>query len=889
MSDDRWQRIEEVFQQAADLPEAERDRFLAAACAGDDGTRREIESLLAHDQSQNDVLVAAISEAVGELPDELLNSEAATTEPEPGDLLDPSVTLGTQTGIGRYRLLHKVGEGGMGEVWLAEQREPVRRRAALKLVKAGMNTPEVIARFESERQALALMDHPAIAKVFDAGSTPQGAPYFVMEYVAGLPITAYCDTHRLSTRARLELVIQVCEGVQHAHQKAIIHRDLKPSNILVTEMDGRPVPKIIDFGVAKALAHKLTADTIFTRMGALIGTPEYMSPEQALSSSEDVDTRTDVYSLGIILYELLAGVPPIDPRKITIEEFLRRLREEDPPKPSTKIRSQDPEASSELARKRRIEPAALAKQIRGDLDSIALKALEKDRSRRYGSPSELAADIRRYLAGLPIAARKQTLGYRSLKFVRRHKVATGAAALVAFSLLGGMGATLWEAHVARQERARAERRFNDVRDLANSLMFEVHDAIQTLPGATEARRLIVDRALKYLNRLAGEPLNDNSLRREVAAAYLKLGQVQGDAGIPNLGDTRTAAQSFRRAVNLLEEVVTSEPSSIPDHRALANGYDKLAQALWEGGDRKEAENLDRKALRVRQALSGRLPELELNKELIYSYHNLGGRRVEFGDLSGALENYQKCLDACQKVVRSQPDSPVNQRSLSLVHKNIGGVLIRKGQLADALDHYRTAQIIDEERITDDPDNTVARMDVTFAYSDIGFILREQGNLAAALANYRKVEKIRSALVAADPKDARARSGLASTNFNIGRILWSLKQRQEAIGFYEKAQQIRESLLAGDPASSPAQFLLASTCAELGAAYAALAQSATEPDARLALWRRALPYYQRATQMIEALRAKGPLIGDAVETDEKVARELRKCKEAIDKLTTSQVQ
>jgi len=246
---------------------------------------------------------------------------------------------GSGTAIGRYLLLQRIGEGGMGEVWLAEQKEPVRRRVALKLVKAGMNTREVMARFESERQALALMDHPAIAKVFDAGSTPLGAPYFVMEYVAGVPITAYCDNHRLSTRERLELFMRVCEGVQHAHQKAIIHRDLKPSNILVTEVDGKPAPKIIDFGVAKALTQRLSGEAMFTCVGSMIGTPEYMSPEQASSSGEDIDTRADVYSLGVIFYELLAGVPPLDLRRGALEEFLRKLRADDTPKPSTKFRA----------------------------------------------------------------------------------------------------------------------------------------------------------------------------------------------------------------------------------------------------------------------------------------------------------------------------------------------------------------------------------------------------------------------------------------------------------------------------------------------------------------------------------------------------------------------
>ena len=283
------------------------------------------------------------------------------------------------------------------------------------------------------------MDHPAIAKVFDAGSTPQGAPYFVMEYVAGVPITAYCDNHRLSTRERLELFMRVCEGVQHAHQKAIIHRDLKPSNILVTEVDGKPAPKIIDFGVAKALTQKLSAEAMFTRVGAMIGTPEYMSPEQASSSGEDIDTRTDVYSLGVIFYELLAGVPPLDLRKVALEEFLRKLREDDAPKPSTKIRTQDPTTSTEVARKRHTEPRALAKQMRGDLDAIALKALEKDRSRRYGSPSDFAADIGRYLRNEAVLAVAPRLAYRARKFARRYRGGAGHGLRLRAGAGGGSG------------------------------------------------------------------------------------------------------------------------------------------------------------------------------------------------------------------------------------------------------------------------------------------------------------------------------------------------------------------------------------------------------------------------------------------------------------------
>ena len=357
--------------------------------------------------------------------------------------------------IGPYELLQRIGSGGMGEVWLAEQTQPVHRRVALKLIKAGMDTGEVVARFQSERQALALMDHPSIAKVFDAGATPQGRPYFAMEYIAGTPITTYCNEHRMTLRQRLELFVQVCEGVQHAHQKAIIHRDLKPSNILVGEVNGRPVPRIIDFGIAKAVSQPLTAETLLTQTGAILGTPAYMSPEQAVSSGADVDTRTDVYSLGVVLYELLAGVRPLDFHELAFDEILRRLREDEAPRPSTKVRALGSQSVS-IAQDRGADSPSLGRQLRGDLDAIALRALEKDRSRRYGSPSDLAADVERYLHSEAVLAVAPSAAYRARKFARRYRGALVTAGAFMLVLLLAAAVSIRQSLRANREAAVAQ-------------------------------------------------------------------------------------------------------------------------------------------------------------------------------------------------------------------------------------------------------------------------------------------------------------------------------------------------------------------------------------------------------------------------------------------------
>jgi hypothetical protein len=609
------------------------------------------------------------------------------------------------TVIGRYHLQQKIGEGGMGEVWLAEQKEPVRRRVALKLVKAGMNSREVIARFESERQALALMDHPAIAKVFDAGATPQGAPYFVMEYVAGVPITTYCDNHRLSTRDRLELFMHVCEGVQHAHQKAIIHRDLKPSNILVTEVDGHPAPKIIDFGVAKALTQKLTAATMFTRVGAMIGTPEYMSPEQALSSGEDIDTRTDVYSLGIIFYELLAGAPPLDLCKVALDEFLRRLREEDPQKPSIKIRSQDPATSTDIARKRQTEPPALSKQLHGDLDSIALKALEKERSRRYSSPSDLAEDIGRYLRNEAVLAVPPSAAYRARKFARRYRAALATLCAFVLVLIVAAGVSIRQSLIANKQRERADAEAAIAKavnqflqeDLLSQANPEQQGGAGARPDPEVKARTLLDRAAAVAGkRFAKQPLVEAAVEHTIGKSYLGLGlyplaeihlrrayeltAAHRGADDPQTLDllmmvSEVAVQQnkYAEAVATAKTVFERETRRLgPEHPQTTVAMQNLASLYFQNNQYAEAEPLAKKAIEIQSRRDGYddIHTLDSSDTLAAIYIREGRYAEARALLAKGLESYRRLYG---------PDHPFTGREMF----GLGKVLEGEGNYAEA--------------------------------------------------------------------------------------------------------------------------------------------------------------------------------------------------------------
>jgi eukaryotic-like serine/threonine-protein kinase len=541
---EQWDKIKEIVGAALEKEASERPEFLDAACAQDSALRAEVESLMAaYDEPEH-------------LPENPWISQLATAQ---------EINI-----IGPYKLVRKLGEGGMGQVWLADQTAPVRRRVALKLIRRGVYDQSVLYRFQSERQSLAMMEHPAIAKVFDAGTTSEAQPYFAMEYVEGSPITTYCDQKRLSVQERLELFVRVCEGVQHAHQKAILHRDLKPANILVVEQDGKPMPRIIDFGLAKATTPATELGEFFTQAGGFLGTPGYMSPEQADPGILDVDTRTDVYSLGVVLYELLTGVLPssVSWKKLRLDEVLRKLRDEDPPRPSTKVTA-DRETAAARALARRTVPTQLAGLLRGDLDWITLRAVEKERERRYATPSELAADITRYLQSRPVAARPASVAYRVRKFVRRHRTVVALATLVGAASVTGIIGTLLQARTARVQRDFAFRQLSRAEAINDLNSFLLSDA------APSGRPFTVNDLLERAEHVVEHQRGNSVTRVEL---------------LMSIGRQYTVQDEYAKARRLLEEAHTLS-RSLAEGSTRARASCALAQTLSRGDDLPRGEAL----------------------------------------------------------------------------------------------------------------------------------------------------------------------------------------------------------------------------------------------------------------------------------------------------------
>ena len=734
--------------------------------------------------------------------------------PAEAEATRPSPTAASSTrAIGPYRLLQRVGEGGMGEVWLAEQTHPVRRQVALKVIKAGMDTAQVVTRFEAERQALALMDHPAIATVFDGGTTPEGRPYFAMEYVKGEPVTTYCDRQRLGMADRLALFILVCEGVQHAHQKGVIHRDLKPSNVLVALQDGQPVPKIIDFGIAKATTQHLTERTLFTELGVFVGTPEYMSPEQAESTGVDIDTRSDVYALGVLLYELLTGALPFDRaslREKAIEEIRRTIRDTDPPKPSTRI-TQLGAASTDAARNRQTEPRRLAGDLRGDLDWITMRCLEKDRTRRYGSASELADDIRRHLASQPVIASPPGAAYRVGKFVRRHRFGVAVAASAVVLLVAFAAAMGIQARRIAHERDRAQVAARKAEQISDFVVGMLGSADPRVTGRDVTVASVLDAASSRVeSELGGQPEVKAAVLTTLGTTYEGLGlYAPAETCLRAALDATIAAYGrehadVARAIDRLAEVAEDDGRlgeaerqrrdalAMMGRLGQAGGADaayvraNLARVLQGLGKSAEAEALYRETLGLQRRLYG-----DRSAEVAATLNNLGVLLGQRDDWAGAEPLHREALDIIRAV--RGPEHPEVAAGMN----TLGGVLEAKGDLAGAERLYREG--LDMRRRLLGPEHP----DTTRSMYALAYLLRGKGDAEGAVRLGREVLALRGRVL------SDSHPMVAGTLLLVGQSLMDLHQQREAEAMLRECLSLRQQSLP------PGHWLIASAESILG--------------------------------------------------------------------------
>ena len=793
----RWGEVKSVL--AGVLESEDRAAALERLCGDDRELRREVESLLAFEERAGNAL----------------NSAAV-----PGAALRPEPGAPAPESIGPYRILREIGRGGMGVVYLGERADgEYRKQVAIKLITTGRGDQSMIRRFRRERQILAQLEHPGIARFLDGGATAEGQPYFVMEYSDGFPLLQYCEADSLSIADRLALFLEVCDAVAHAHQRLIVHRDLKPGNILVA--GGHP--KLLDFGLARVLDAEQSEE--ITQAGLPIMTPAYASPEQI--RGEVYSVSGDVYSLGVIFYELLAGKRPYEVPGSSLTEMVRVVCEE------------TPKRLSESAGDDR-----LRRRLRGDLENIAAKALEKDPRRRYATVDEFAADIRRHLNGQPVRARHATFLYRAGKFLRRHNVAIPAAFAATILILGFAAAALWE---ARQ----AERRFEDVHNLAHSVMFELHDAVAPLAGSTAARNLLVARALEYLERLSHESGRDPKLAREVALGYERIGVVQGATYESNLGNYPASLESLRKSAAILDGLAKKDPrdeSLRRDHLRVSN---RLSSAYAAVGDHAHAFDAAAQSLALSEA----------------GYREHGDDIAALSDLLSAVSRYadtladatryqemlpyrQRALELTERLASMQRPADDTERNLALAHKKLAAVYGVLKRLDESRTEYEKALAIDQARSDRDPDH--ARMDLSFDYSDLGWVFLRQKQFNAALDADFKALKLRSTQVEADPRDVRGARAVASSTERIaaaynemGDVSHSIEWSHDAIGKWK--------VLAEKDKGWSAIVSLADTHAELAETYESYA-----PKNHPQFWHSAAAEFEEARQLYAGLRDRGVL-------------------------------
>ena len=749
-----WETVEEMFFQALEVPPDRREEWVEETCA-DPSLASEVKSLL--------------------------RAHASVEAAEAPGLVGP------------YRLQRRIGCGGMGEVWLAARQDGhFEQQVAIKFIRAGLGAEVLLPRFRQERQMLAQLNHPNITKLLDGGISRDGRHYLVMEWVDGQPLLDFCRERRLDLRARVELFRTLCAAVEYAHQNLIVHRDLKPGNVLVTAAGS---PKLLDFGIAKLIGDSAES----TRTAMPLMTVRYASPEQLQGGQ--ISTASDIYSLGVMLFELLTGELPYSAPVNSLPETIAAVTQ------------------GEIRR-----ASSVARFRAGDLDAILDKALAKDPRSRYASVERFSADLGKYLAGLPVSARPLTAGYRLRKYVRRYRFHVAAAGMLALSLTGGLAASLWQARIARTERRRAEQRFNDVRALAHSFLFDFNDAIQNLPGATPARHLVVDKGLQYLNSLSRESGNDPALQADLAEAYLRLGQIQGGLGFPNLGDSEGALRSFEHAAALASEGVRRDPQSVAWHLYLARAQTRLGDLLGVRDGPATAIVHYREALRNFDAVAPRIAhDMNAQFELAQTYDSLGDflgnpGLDNIGDFAGAREAYSKSLAITQSIAAAQPTNLRNRRALGLRLMKLSDVEMGMGNANAALRLYRAAVSSLEALAASNPSDARTRLFLALAVGKIGQALEASGQARAALREYERASDLQRGLMLADPRNEMSRNSYALSLQRQANLLGTLGDRKKAMLRYAEALAIARQLSAADPQNLRRKGL----CGELLVAMGALA-------------------------------------------------------------------
>lgn len=758
----------------------ERELILQRECGEDRELREKVESLLR-------VELATMAESA-DLKERAESSAANRTSDRPGVVL-----------VDRYKLLKTVGEGGMGSVWKAEQLQPVKRIVAVKLIKKGMDSAQILARFEIERQTLALMDHPNIARVYDGGITDQGAPFFVMEYVEGEPLSDYCDKNNLNVEERLKLFHDVCQAIQHAHQKGIVHRDLKPSNILVCNIDGKPTPKVIDFGLAKAFNQGPTEQTQLTAHGVILGTPLYMSPEQADYTNIDIDTRSDIYSLGVILYELLTGSTPIDRQKMraaAMNEIVRLICSEEPLKPSSRLSSS--EGIADIASHRRVDAARLRRAIAGDLDWIVMKAIEKERNRRYESVSGFARDIERFLNNEAVEACPPSATYRIKKFVQKHRALISTAASFVLLLVVGAMVSTWLAiramnaeSVADSERRKAQ---DAERQTLEDYRASTDDAIEQLIGSKSeigaSERNYLERTLERWKVFANRQGDDAHSRAIQAEGHFRVGSIW-----QTLGRNAEAVEELEKARDLQINLLREFPSTIAYQVALARTHGDLSVVQSNVGKFNEAETEYKATLQLQQALVDQFPNnLDYQHDIARTHQNKGNFSSSLGQWDNAKKSYRIAIEKLSTLVSKEPKSKMFRQDLALAQHNLGLLLLDIGELEESGKELEAARTLRQALATEFPETPLLRKELADSYIDLAALHYQMANPNEALKEIEKGRDLYQALVEEYPAIPTYRRELGLIQNNLGVLQIDQELFEKALEYFELGRAQRQKLV-----------------------------------------------------------------------------------------------